>query len=220
MNARSDGRCITTAFRAALIAAAAAAVAACTSSGTGRVAQTLTSDPSPTQPVTTSAAPSETATSAPASPSTPPTSASHTPTSSATTSASTGPKRSTCTSISVRVLPGGAEHGQEIAGLQFTNTGTRRCTLYGYPTATLLRDGQQIGQPSQPSTTAPSSRTLAPGEVAESLLHNYTQTCQAPLSDAIRVRVPGTTMSVIRPLPSYMQLRACILRVDKLSAPD
>lgn len=218
MNARSDGRCITTAFRAALIAAAAAAVAACTSSGTGRVAQTLTSDPSPTQPVTTSAAPSETATSAPASPSTPPTSASHT--SSATTSASTGPKRSTCTSISVRVLPGGAEHGQEIAGLQFTNTGTRRCTLYGYPTATLLRDGQQIGQPSQPSTTAPSSRTLAPGEVAESLLHNYTQTCQAPLSDAIRVRVPGTTMSVIRPLPSYMQLRACILRVDKLSAPD
>jgi Protein of unknown function (DUF4232) len=110
--------------------------------------------------------------------------------------------------VSVRVLPGGAEHGQEIAGLYFTNTGSTRCTLNGYPTATLLRNGKQIGQPSRPSTTATSSRTLGPGDVAESLLHDYTQTCQAPLSDAIRVTIPGTSKSIIRP---GIQLRACIV---------
>jgi len=117
----------------------------------------------------------------------------------------------------VRVLPGGASFGEQIAGLQFTNEGSKTCVIAGYATVSLLLDGQVIGQPSQPASTATSVRTLKPGEVAESLLHDYTQTCQAPLSDSVRVQVPGTDQTIIRP---DMQLRACVLRVGRLTAPD
>ena len=116
-----------------------------------------------------------------------------------------------------RVTPGGARFGEQIAGLQFTNEGTATCVLAGYPTVSLLLDGRVIGQPSQPASDTESLRRLRPGEVAESLLHDYTQTCQAPLSDSVRVQVPGSAQIVIRP---DMELRACVLRVDKLGPPD
>jgi hypothetical protein len=113
----------------------------------------------------------------------------------------------------VRVIYGGADPGDEVFGVQFTNTGSKKCTLYGYPTVTLLRDGRQIGRPSQPSTTQPSVLALAPGEVAESLLHDYTQACNAPLSDTVKVLLPGSTQIYMRP---QFQRRACVLRADKL----
>jgi hypothetical protein len=127
------------------------------------------------------------------------------------------PAHTTCTSIAVRVLPGGASFGEEIAAVQFVNTGHRRCLLVGYPTVTLLLNGNRIGEPSQPSSVSRSMRSLRPGQVAESLLHDYTQTCQAPLSDSVKVRAPGMTLTYVRP---HMQLRACVLRIDKLGAPD
>jgi hypothetical protein len=106
--------------------------------------------------------------------------------------------------------------GQEIAALQFTNNGRTKCLLAGYPQVTLLRHGRAIGKAAEPSTPADSSRELAAGDVAESLLHDYVTNCQAPLSDAVRVVVPGSTISLVRP----MQLRACVVRVDRLGAPD
>jgi hypothetical protein len=117
----------------------------------------------------------------------------------------------------VRVIQGGAINGEQIAGLQFTNDGSAPCLLVGYPTITLLLHGQLIGRPSEPATSAASRRRLEPGAVAESLLHDYTQTCQAPLSDTIRVTVPGSTQTYLRP---GLQLRACVLRVDKLGEPE
>lgn len=119
--------------------------------------------------------------------------------------------------MTVRVLPGGATFGQQIAGLEFENTGPTTCVLAGYPTVTLLLHGKVIGRPSQPASAAQSLRTLRPGESAESHLHDYTQTCQAPLSDSVQVQVPGRPTTAIRP---DMQLRACVLRVDPLRAPD
>jgi hypothetical protein len=116
------------------------------------------------------------------------------------------------------VLPGGASPGEEIAAVQFTNTGHATCILVGYPTVTLSLRGQQIGLPSQPSTPGVQSlRQLAPGEVAESLVHDYTQTCQAPLSDTVKVVVPGSAQTYLRP---QFQLRACVVRVDRLGAPQ
>lgn len=114
------------------------------------------------------------------------------------------------------VIPGGASPGEEIAAVQFVNSGSSKCLLAGYPTVTLLRNGKQIGDPSQPATNRTSSRTLKPGAVAESLVHDYTQTCQAPLSDSVKVTIPGTTKSYVRP---HFELRACVLRVDRLGAP-
>lgn len=115
------------------------------------------------------------------------------------------------------MIQGGAAHGEQIAGLQFVNEGTTTCVVAGYPTVTLLLEGQQIGQPSLPAGDAKSARRLAPGEVAESVLHDYTQSCQAPLSDSVRVQVPGSSESIIRP---GLQYRACVLRVDPLGPPD
>ena len=89
------------------------------------------------------------------------------------------------------------------------------CRLNGYPSVTLLLNGKSIGTPSQPSSPGASSRSLAPGDTAESKLNDYT-TCNAPLSDQVRVVVPGSTQTVLRPA----QLRACTLRVDPLGAPD
>jgi hypothetical protein len=118
--------------------------------------------------------------------------------------------------VTVRVIRGSASVGQEIAALQFTNEGTTTCTLVGFPTVTLLRKGNLIGDPSQPSTPgATSKRTLAPGEIAESVLHDYSS-CNAPLSDSLRVQVPGSTTIAIRPA----ELRGCILRVDRLGPPQ
>ena len=106
--------------------------------------------------------------------------------------------------MTVRVLRGSADRGREFAALQFTNTGSRRCQLAGYPTVTLLRCGgsSSAASRSRPST-GPSAYTLAPGDTAESKLNDYT-TCNAPLSDQIRVVAPGSTQS---PRPARSQLR-------------
>ena len=125
-------------------------------------------------------------------------------------------QRSSCTKLTIRAIPGGASVGQEIAALQFTNDGSTPCELFGYPTVTLLRAGKPLGRPSQPASTALSHRTLAPGDTAESLLRDYVGNCQAPLSDAIRVVAPGSTQSLSRPFV----LRVCVLRTDRLGAPD
>jgi hypothetical protein len=113
------------------------------------------------------------------------------------------------------VLRGSAAFGREFAALQFTNTGTGTCRLNGYPTVTLLRGGKRIGSASQPASTRASTYLLAPGATAESQLNDYVS-CQAPLSDAIRVVVPGSTQTAVRP----GQLRACTLRVGPLGAPE
>jgi hypothetical protein len=206
-----------------LAAGAAVALAGCTSSGGVQKADDPVISPTPTTASASStSAPAPTTTAAP-SPSPSP-SSSTVVASSATPAPATGSSsapaavvaKSTCTKIGIRILPGGATFGEEIAGLQFTNEGTQPCRLVGYPTVTLLRHGRPVGRPSQPTTTANSERTLAPGEVAESLLHNHIRNCQAPLSDTVRVVAPGSTISGSRP----MQLRACVVRIDRLGAPD
>jgi uncharacterized protein DUF4232 len=132
------------------------------------------------------------------------------------TRATSAAPRSTCTNLTIRVIRGSASLGQEIAALQFTNEGTSTCTLFGFPTVTLLRKGNAVGNPSQPSAIgATSKRTLAPGDIAESVLHDYSS-CNAPLSDSMRVQVPGSSTIAIRPAV----MRGCILRVDKLGPPQ
>ena len=155
----------------------------------------------------------------------PPTPAS--PTSSAAASTSAAPHtntptlpavqapRSTCTNVTIRVIRGSAARGFEFAALQFTNAGSSTCRLFGYPQAALRLRGKAVGKPAQPAGTAASRFTLKPGQTAESRLTDYTN-CQAPLSDEVRVVVPGSSIHTIRPA----QLRACVLRVSKLGQPE
>jgi hypothetical protein len=214
-----------------LVAAAGAllALTGCTSSGAGQKAAgtPVVSAPStPSAPETTPSAPPPSSSSATAAPSTPVASTTTPPhrsqaplTTVPAPSHSTAPpaERSTCTHVTVRVIPGGAEQGSEFAALQFTNEGTQGCELVGYPGVTLFRNGKQIGKPSEPKTTARSRRQLAPGATAESDLFSYTQNCQAPLSDTVRVVIPGTALATQRP---HFVMRACLLRVDALGAPE
>lgn len=115
----------------------------------------------------------------------------------------------------LRVLPGGALAGREIAALQYTNTGSATCVLTGYPAVTLLRNGKQVGQPSNPASDDARAITLRPGDTGESRLTDFSS-CQAPLSDSARVTVPGTSKSELRPLI----LRACKLVVGPLGPPQ
>lgn len=121
---------------------------------------------------------------------------------------------STCSKVTVRVLPGGAAPGTEIAALQFTNADTKPCALAGFPSVRLYAGAHLIGSPSQPDGQAARTMTLKPGDTAESLLRDYSN-CQAPLSDTAQVTVPGESTTVQRPV----RLRACALRVAPLAPP-
>lgn len=194
-------------------------LAGCTSSGHPAAVENTPTHVASTTPTTVVTTPTSTAPETSAPPDSSPVDSSTAPpsTDSATTSAPPPAPKTTCKSLTVRVLPGGASFGEQIAGLQFVNDGHTTCVLVGYATVTLLLNGQVIGRPSEPASPVKSTRRLRPGQVAESLLHDYTQTCQAPLSDSVRVHVPGTRKTIVRP---GMQLRACVLRVDRLTAPE
>jgi hypothetical protein len=199
------------------VAAVALFAAGCTSSTTGQGADVVSAPASTPVPSSTPVVVPSTPVAVPSS--APATSTSAAPSSSAATappSSAVAVPRSTCTKLTIRAIPGGASMGQEIAALQFTNDGTTSCRLVGYPTVTLYRGGAMVGRPSEPAGARMSSRTLAPGDTAESLLHDYVVNCQAPLSDTLRVVAPGSTQRFGRP----MQMRACVLRTDPLGAPD
>ena len=127
------------------------------------------------------------------------------------------PARSSCTKLTVRVLLGSGAPGYEFAALEFVNDGRSACTLTGVPAVTLLLDGKKIGTASQPSSDRARFRTyrLAPGAVAESKLKDFSS-CNAPLSQSIKVVAPGTDISSKRP----GQLRACKLVVYPIAAPE
>ncbi len=115
----------------------------------------------------------------------------------------------------IRVIRGSAAPGYEYAALQFVNAGTTSCVLNGYPGVRLLLRGAVVGPASAPAGRAMSRFVLAAGATAESRLKDYSS-CQAPLSDEIRVVAPGSSISLTRPA----QLRACTLRVSPLTTPE
>lgn len=125
----------------------------------------------------------------------------------------------TCTRLSVRVIPGGAVRGAEIAGIQYVNDGTRTCRITGFPTAQLLRDGKAIGTRSTPLPRQATPFTLAPGEVGESLMQDFS-TCNAPLSDSVMLTMPARAGSTPEPVLRPARLRACELRTPPVGAPS
>jgi hypothetical protein len=192
-------------FGAAVLLTASACTSAGTTGGSGSpsgASTPVTSSDTPT--VSTPAPVTSTSTSTPA----------PTPTKTPSPTATSPVSPTTCTNVSVRVIRGGAERGREIAALQYTNEGSASCDIGGFPTVTLLLHGAAIGARSQPSGRAAKTLTVKPSETVESLLSDYS-TCQAPLSDNVRVTVPGKSTAVVRPI----QLRACTLRVDPLGPP-
>lgn len=95
----------------------------------------------------------------------------------------------------------------------FTNSSSTTCTVSGYPFAQLRYHGKQLGKPASDDPGTVRLITLAPGRSAQSQLTAVT-TCQAPISDHVRVVAPhtGTAKTVA------VQLRGCALSIDPLEA--
>lgn len=192
----------------AALLAGATLVAACTTGSTGGSGGAGESNPpaTPAAPTSSSApTPLPTVTDAPSTPAS--TSAA------ASTSASTAPAN-TCTDLTVRVLPGGATPGQEIAAITFVNASSKRCSISGYPTVVLLLGGQTLVTATPTSGTVAQAVQLDPGAQAEAQITDHS-TCNAHLSDTIEVTAPNGAASgkLTRPF----QLRGCTVTVDPVS---
>lgn len=210
------------------LAMAAAGLAACSTSGSGTVDTPVVSS---TAPPTTSSSASSSApeVSSPSLPSSPPTVSSprvpsstsqppvtSTPTStpvpppvtSSSSAPPAGPAACTAAQLTVSLVRGGAIQHRQIAGLIFTNTTAARCTILGFPSAQLVKNGRLIGLQATPTGATGRGVTLAKGQSAQSEL-TATTDCQAPLSDHVRVRAPGQSTSV----DLADTLRACTLTV-------
>jgi hypothetical protein len=131
-------------------------------------------------------------------------SASSTPASSATPSSTPG--QAGCASAALKVAVdtngGGAAAGSTFYPLNFTNTGSSSCTLYGYPGVSFTsgRSGSQIGDPaSRNPVVHPVTVTLAPGATAHATLQvvdaqNYSASkCHPVTAHWLRVFPPGQT---------------------------
>jgi len=198
------------AARTVVVAAVLSAViglAGCTSSAgpgsgssgpsTGNLATAITPIPgsAASTPASTSAAPSKTATTTVPPKPTP-----------------IGPAACTSTQLKVRALRGSAAAGQEFALITFTNTSSAVCTMFGFPGVSLRLNNALLGRPAERSGKAPSTVTIEPGAQAEASLTDFSS-CQAPVSDTVRVYPPNQRAFVDRPLA----LRGCRVVVDPVA---
>jgi hypothetical protein len=96
----------------------------------------------------------------------------------------------------------------------FTNKGTKACTMYGFPGVSLRYQGALLGQPaSRDLSVAPAIVRLNPGDLVQAGIVDNSS-CQAPLSDTVRVYPPDSTKFVDLPL----ELRGCTITVQPVIA--
>ena len=164
---------------------------------TGNLATAITPIPgsAASTPASTSAAPSKTATTTVPPKPTP-----------------IGPAACTSTQLKVRALRGSAAAGQEFALITFTNASSAVCTMFGFPGVSLRLNNALLGRPAERSGKAPSTVTIEPGAQAEASLTDFSS-CQAPVSDTVRVYPPNQRAFVDRPLA----LRGCRVVIDPVT---
>ncbi|SOD70598.1 uncharacterized protein DUF4232 [Jatrophihabitans sp. GAS493] len=113
--------------------------------------------------------------------------------------------------LSVDDLGGGGQ--QVFAAITLTNVSTSTCSLVGFPDVSPYAAGSQIGTKSEGSGAVDAPVLLAPNAAATSKLTDATS-CNAPLSDTIKVTPPNQQTSLAAPFV----LRACALQVTPLVA--
>lgn len=191
-----------------------AAVAGCSSGSSSSAAAPASSSASAASSAASSSAPASASSSAPAAPA-----------SSAAPAGSKSPHAVSGSAPAVPVGPAGcatrdlqakAGVSQGAAGsvyqvIDFTNTGTAACTLYGYPGVSLATGTPlaQVGAAAARSTTAsPTLVTLAPGATANALLRitqalNYpSAACSPKATTYLRVYPPNQTTAINVAYPS------------------
>ncbi len=104
-----------------------------------------------------------------------------------------------------RVSPGA---GNRYAPLVFTNTGTRPCSLHGYPGVTLLDSaGDRIGEPARRRGPDAGPLTLEPGGSVHAALHTVAEgvtnePCRPPAAQ-VQAYPPGSTRALRAPADSF-----------------
>ena len=113
-----------------------------------------------------------------------------------------------CTAADLRIAPhgsaGGGTSGSYYSVIDFTNTSSTSCTLYGYPGVSLTAEsGTQIGPAAtRDATTAAATVTLAPGATANAVLRMTdptayaTSQCKPTTSAYLKVYPPNQTTPV------------------------
>ncbi len=117
-------------------------------------------------------------------------------------------------------LPGnGYAGGQEIQ-LEFSNTGTVTCRLYGHPGVAQMNTGRQVGLPAV-WTGTPASVTLKPGATAHAVLNvaDAGAICSKPqISTYLNVIAPGLNTAWPDPFGSSACPGKSVMRVDPVKA--
>jgi hypothetical protein len=198
--------------RLALVAAVALAVVtlgACTSSGTPNA---ITPPPSSStlDTPTDSASPTDTAPSSDPATATDTSTATATPTGPASTPTAAHPVSNECgfAQLRIQAVRGSASQGSEFAQIVFTNRGPSSCTMQGFPGVSLRRNGALLGKPAARDNSTAKAVTLKAGQSATSDVLDFS-TCQASLSDTVRVYPPDSLSFTDLPL----DLRGCSLSV-------
>jgi hypothetical protein len=110
--------------------------------------------------------------------------------------------------LSVKLGPSEGAAGSTYQSIDFTNTGSGSCTLYGYPGVSLAggSPSAQIGAAAARNAAAqPALITLAPGDVANAQLQvtvagNYpASTCDPVSASTLVIYPPNQTASVSVP---------------------
>jgi hypothetical protein len=119
-----------------------------------------------------------------------------------------------CTSSNLKIaaLRGSASAGQEFALLTFTNTGAATCTMFGFPGVSLRLGSAMVGKAAERSAKKPTTVSLKRGARAESVISDFSS-CQAPVSEKVRVYAPNQVAFVDLPLA----LRACRVIVEPVT---
>lgn len=120
------------------------------------------------------------------------------------------PRVASCATSQLTVwmgVPGDAAAGSFYYELQFSNTGTTTCQLYGFPGVSALNgSGAQLGSPAGwGNAVPPATVVLTPGATSHVVLrvtdvYNYPpSTCQPAAATALRIYPPNQTAAVQLP---------------------
>jgi hypothetical protein len=120
-----------------------------------------------------------------------------------------GPGGCPTSSLKVMVLRASGAAGHQYAFLQFTNIGSKSCSLTGFPGVQLLKAGRPLGQPAARSALAATRVQIAPGAALTARLVDDS-TCNADNADSVQIIPPNRTDKIV--LPSA--LRGCPLHID------
>ena len=102
---------------------------------------------------------------------------------------------------------------QQYATISVADHGGPGCWLVGYAGVELVAGGAPLGRPATPAGPAPTAVYLSAAHPATASLHGPS-TCNAGVSDHVRVSAPGSTSHTDVELP----MRACALIIGAFRA--